>query len=172
MRPIQSYSILATVIGTILFAFTGVRAKEAVSTEFICDSSSDPPSTVVITSSGQRKLIIRWVSDVFTGSGWSPNRRCEEVSNRFTNLNNKSQLKYITTGRINGLPVICTASSKGGACIDLLYTLKPGQNATITLQKLFNIRKDFSSSPLNETTPRIYLSIGEILENGSIEVSP
>jgi hypothetical protein len=60
------------------------------------------------------------------------------------------------------LPVICTASRSGGACDGLLYTLKPGQDATSTLRNLLEIRVK-ARGPLNETNSRLYVSLDELL---------
>ena len=58
--------------------------------------------------------------------------------------------------------MICTAASRGGACDGLLYTLKPGQDATSTLKNLLEIRVK-ARGPLNETNSRLYVSLDELL---------
>ena len=63
---------------------------------------------------------------------------------------------------MNGQPVICTAGSRGGACDGLLFTLKPGQDATATLKNLLEIRVK-ARGPLNETNSRLYVSLDELL---------
>lgn len=65
---------------------------------------------------------------------------------------------------MNGLPVICVARSIGGACAGLLYTLKPGQNATATLKKLFDVQRKPDGSPLEETTSRMYVSMDSVVQ--------
>ena len=45
----------------------------------------------------------------------------------------------------------------------LLYTLKPGQNATATLRDLYEIRVK-ARGPLNETTSRLYVSVDELIK--------
>lgn len=107
--------------------------------------------------------MIRWSSSTFNEAGWNQQRRCEEVSARFDTYLKQGRLAFITTGRMNGQPVICTARSKGGGCDGLLYTLKPGQNATTTLRNLLEIRVK-ARGPLNETTERLYVSLDELLE--------
>jgi hypothetical protein len=42
---------------------------------------------------------------------------------------------------MNRMPVVCVSSTNGGECTGLLFTLKPGQNASRTLQQLFDIRQ-------------------------------
>jgi hypothetical protein len=58
--------------------------------------------------------------------------------------------------------VICSASSDGGRCLDLIYTLKSGQDPAQALQALVSARQGIGG-PVRETTARIYLSIDELL---------
>ena len=71
---------------------------------------------------------------------------------------------------MNRLPVICTAASDGGACDGLLYTLKPGQNATATLLSLLEIRVK-ARGPLNETTSRLYVSLDQLMSTAEVNVT-
>ena len=141
-------------------AVSAVAAPAARS--FVCSTAAGVPATSVVTASGREVPVIRWTSSVFNEAGWSQERRCQEVSARFDGFLQQGRLAYITTGRMNGLPVICTAASNGGACDGLLYTLKPGQDATSTLRNLLEIRVK-ARGPLNETTPRLYVSLDELL---------
>ena len=144
-----------------------VNASSALASNISCMSAQGTPATVVETTSGKKVPIIYWKSETFSGSGWTPERRCQEVSARFQQYHSSGTLEYITTGRMNGLPVICVAQSDGGACAGLLYTLKPGQNATATLKKLFEIRTKPGAAPLEETTARMYVSVDTIIRNKS-----
>lgn len=129
---------------------------------FVCSSAAGAPATNVVTADGRQVPVIRWTSSVFTDAGWNQQRRCQEVSERFDGFLKQGRLSYITTGRMNGQPVICTARSKGGACDGLLFTLKPGQDATSTLENLLEIRVK-ARGPLNETNSRLYVSLDELL---------
>jgi len=137
---------------------------------FVCSTSAGAPATNVVTQSGQQVPLIRWTSAVFNDAGWTPERRCQEVSSRFNDYFRQGRLDFITTGRMNGLPVICTARSHGGACDGLLFTLKPGQNATKTLQDLFSVRTK-ARGPLNETNSRVYISIDELVSTAEANAS-
>lgn len=137
---------------------------------FVCSTSAGAPATNVVTQNGQQVPLIRWTSSVFNDAGWTPERRCQEVSNRFNDYFRQGRLDFITTGRMNGLPVICTARSNGGACDGLLFTLKPGQNASRTLQDLFSVRTK-ARGPLNETNSRVYLSLDELVTTAQANAS-
>ena len=148
-----------------------VRADASAASKFYCGSFEGAPSTMTTTKSGKQVPIITWKSSHFSGSGYTPQRRCEIVSQRFNTLHQRGQMNLLTTGRMNGLPVICAAAINPGPCVQdgLLYTLKPGQNATQTLKNLISIRTK-ASGPLTETASRLYISIEEIEaahENGS-----
>lgn len=131
--------------------------------KFYCGNYDGVPSTMTTTKTGKTIPIILWKSNHFSGDGFSPERRCQEVSSRFSNLHSTGRLRLLTTGRMNGMPVICAAVEKGSGCVEggLLYTLKAGQNAGETLRNLLAIRTK-ASGPLTETTQRPYISIDEI----------
>jgi len=149
--------VSAVAAGSVVPAVAAPAARS-----FVCGTASGVPATNVVTAAGRQVPVIRWTSSVFNDAGWSQERRCQEVSARFDGFLKQGRLAYITTGRMNGLPVICTAASNGGACDGLLYTLKPGQDATLTLRNLLEIRVK-ARGPLNETTPRLYVSLDELL---------
>ena len=134
-------------------------------------SSDGVPATVVVTRLASPNYLLE--EPGFLWFWLTPERRCQEVSSRFQNYHSAGTLEYITTGRNNGLPVICVAQTDGGACAGLLYTLKPGQNATATLKKLFDVRTKPGAAPLEETTARMYLSMDSIIrkKSGSVNTS-
>ena len=64
---------------------------------------------------------------------------------------------------MNGMPVICAAAAKCNGCSGLLYTLKPGQNASQTLKNLLAVRIK-ATGPLTETTSRPYIALNDLVE--------
>lgn len=154
---------IAGITVVISFGQAAVRADASAGSKFYCGSFEGAPSTMTTTKSGKKVPIITWKSSHFSGSGYTPQRRCEIVSQRFNTLHQRGQMNLLTTGRMNGLPVICAAATNPGPCVQdgLLYTLKPGQNATQTLKNLISIRTK-ASGPLTETASRLYISIEEI----------
>ncbi len=132
--------------------FTGSQPSQAQSSTFSCGRTSEgTPVTVANTPRGTVE-VIRWVSKHFSGSGYTPQRRCEEVSSRFESYKNKGMLNFITAGYLNGQPAICVGDGSTPCSSDrLLFTLKPGQNAAREIQQLFNIRSG-ASGPLFESS--------------------
>jgi Circadian oscillating protein COP23 len=147
--------------------FSSVQAKEA---NFVCAQVDGVPTTVAKTKNSDIP-IIKWVSNDFDGAGWSPDKRCAEVSGRFQTYYQNGSLKYITTGQINNENAICTASQEGGDCTDLLFTVKPGFNPQVTLQKLIAIRHG-GNETLTETGKRPYLDVDKFLGVDSAGQSP
>lgn len=137
----------------------GVNAQSSVN--FVCGTDMGTPATMVVTAKGERAFI-RWTSDRFSNSGWSAERRCNAVSQRLQESYDKGKLQYLTTGRINGLPVVCSTDRGGGSCIDLIYTLKPGQNPATTLSQLLQARQG-KTGPISETSRRIYFNIDKLI---------
>ena len=146
--------LLASISATL---FAGVAAFAAISpvaaqpsdAKFSCGTSQGVPATVVQTSRGNI-AVIRWVSDAF-GEKYTPEYRCRVVSAKFQQYQKDGQLNYMTTGIANGQSVVCVASSKGGPCGGVLFTLKPGSDPQSTLTRLMNVRVQ-AGPALNEST--------------------
>lgn len=141
---------------------------------FSCGRDVDGvPATIARTTRGNIPMI-RWKTEYFSRSGWTPSMRCEEVSSRFENYNQQGKLKYITTGEENGYPILCVAEQKDGPCInkdsgELLLTLRKKENANETLVKLLRVR-DSGSNPLLHAIGAAYSSDSQ--GRGYIEVEP
>ncbi|OCR02954.1 hypothetical protein BCD67_08280 [Oscillatoriales cyanobacterium USR001] len=122
---------------------------------FYCGMSQGKPATLVRTVRGPMTMVI-WINEDFTASGWTPERRCQEISSRFQRFNTSGLLKVLKAGNIGGQPVICAASSNSSPCSNktVLITLPAGTNANETLDRLLNTRAGASATP-------IYLSADE-----------
>ena len=153
------------------FALTAILipTKFAVSqtTEFFCDLSAEVPVTYAITPRGNVP-VIRWQSNFFSDSGYTPQRRCEEVSTRFQTYKNNGSLSYITVGIMNGQPVVCVTSTMGGGCQGLLLTLRPTDNANQVVQQMFDLRVG-ASGPIQQNSSRTYIDFQSLLDNTPVE---
>lgn len=140
----------------------------AAATSFVCGTSNGKPATVARTKKGDVPIVV-WSSEEFSGSGFNPQVRCQQVSARFQSMYRSGQLKYITTGTINKLPVVCATRQIKGACDrqNLLYTLKPNADPKQTISKLMAIRNRASSSSLEESGK---LPSASEAQNTSIEI--
>ena len=162
--------VLTAGVITITTTSAFIQPSNAENKIFSCAVSSGVPTTIANTSKG-KITIIRWVSSYFNATGYTPQKRCEEVSARFQRNKDRGTLKYITTGMMDGQPVVCVSKTNGGGCIKedgLLFTLKSQQDASSTVQQLFNIRKGDGGS-LNETPDRIYIDVSQLLNSRQVE---
>ena len=133
---------------------------------FRCDTNGDLPTTLYQSSQGTAEPWIKWQSDHFSGSGWSPEARCQEVSSRLETYRKNKQLKYVTLGTVNNQSVICVASQEGGKCEGIIYTLKPGQDGLKALNNLFAWRKGEQGLESNyeSVTTIPYIDVGSRLD--------
>jgi len=164
VTPAKSATLAAALLVATLSTPLAVKAGSA--NRFYCGKASGAASTLATTASGKTVAVIRWTSTTFNSAGWSREKRCQAVSDRFEQYRQQGRLSYLTTGRMNGQPVICTTKNDGGACDGLLYTLKPGQNPTKTLRDLLAVRS-MAKGPLNETTGRLYIKMSDLLDAAS-----
>jgi hypothetical protein len=104
---------------------------------FYCDTSGNKPVTVYQNHEGITEPWIRWTSNYFRNAGYDPLTRCQDVSQRLETYHRNRQLRFVTTGRMNGQNVICTANKFNGDCENLILTLKPSENPTEALKNLF-----------------------------------
>jgi hypothetical protein len=131
---------------TAAFAQTGTPGR----TTFVCSpDSAGVPTTYAQTPRGAVP-VIKWVSDHFSDSGYSPQTRCQIVTSRFNTLQSSGRLNYLSTSVQNSQPVICALSQRGDNC-NLLYTLKPGQDPNIVLERLQAVRRG-AAGPLLESS--------------------
>ena len=99
-----------------------------------------------------KKAVVYWARDDFSGNGFDQETRCQEVSPRFQNAYDKGTLKFLTNGFINKQPVICTAKEVGGDCQELLITLLHQDNAEETLDHLSQILRGDGGKPLTQSS--------------------
>ncbi|MEL6929815.1 MAG: COP23 domain-containing protein [Cyanobacteria bacterium J06600_6] len=138
----QTLTGLAIAFGAIAVSAQSSQAQS----RFSCDVSQ--MSTTVNTERGSIPLI-RWADRSFPPP-FTPEQRCQIVSNRFKKFDENGTLKYIKADIINNLPALCVAAYKGGSCLPdgLLVTFKPGTDANQTLLKILDRRVWAASGPI------------------------
>ncbi len=139
-----------------------VDLPEPEEDRFFCGTDGYGVPTTFVANSSESLPLIRWESHYFSGSGYDPQTRCEHVTDRFNNFYEAGVLNYITTGVVNRQPVVCVSGYIGGPCTDVLFTLKPWEDATQTIQQLFDVRAG-AAGPLSESGDRVYIDFGQHL---------
>jgi hypothetical protein len=140
-KKIISLFLLSTLSSILMLNTT--KAETKFHNTYSCIEHEGNPTTIVNTPRGVIQFIV-WKSEFFSNSDWTPQRRCEEVSQRFQKFYEQGILKIITNGTMNGQPVICIAENKAGQGLickknGLLITLEPTDNPQQLMQDLFSI---------------------------------
>ena len=97
------------------------------------------------------------------GPEYTPQVRCNIVSNKAQDYWNRGILHSFTTGTHNSYPVICVAATSGGPCSGLLFTLRLNANPTQTLNELFSAYQ--TSNAIYQSDGRTYVDLQDILDN-------
>ena len=152
---------MATVVSTFGLAFT--KSAEAAPRNFSCQMVSGAWATLVNESGKPERQLIRWTSDLGASVGYTPERRCNEVTNRM-NLYFSNSGQFITHGIQKGQKVICTTDRLGKDCLNLLYTLTPNKDPKVVLEDLFGVNpSSVQRGPLREPPCPTYISVDALL---------
>ncbi len=90
---------------------------------------------VVYQPKSQPQKYFPWAAPSTMGDGWSPERRCNEISRRLE-LYRPDGLLELKTSTENGYNVICTTTDKNSAC-RIVLTVPNGQDAIATRDRVF-----------------------------------
>ena len=153
-KLLRRLSLPTITLGLNLMFF--LKPSQAQNTNaYQCISKNGIPVTSVTTERGVIELI-KWQSNYFSNSSWTPEKRCQAVSQRFQIHSNSGTLRYLTYGESNGQKVICVAEKinqpkqpykckEETVKVDnqvydsTLITLEPQDNPGQILQQLFNL---------------------------------
>lgn len=119
------------------------------SIEYRCIDHNGYPTTLAYTSRGPIELIV-WKNEYFSGSGYPPELRCRQVTDRFQQHSDAKNLRYISTGTMNRYNVICV-SDRSGNCKPngLLITIQHNHNPEKVMRDLFNLAARKSGGGIN-----------------------
>ena len=135
-------------------------------------------STIAIRSNGTpTSPLFNWRRQDFAPSGYTPQRRCDEVTRRLSNAVSQnggllSQL-WLTTGRVNALPVVCYIRSGDSGCngSNILFTISPSsphsKNPNGALTSLVNFSLTGAGSAIEETSGQQYVNLEKLVEAGA-----
>jgi hypothetical protein len=91
--------------------------------------------TVMYHPKSQPNESYPWATPSAMGSGWSPERRCNEISRRLETYR-PDGLQELQTAVENNYNTICVTTQKDRTC-RIVLTVPPGQSADITRDRVF-----------------------------------
>ena len=101
---------------------------------FSCQSR-DGQSIVVYQPKSQPQKYFPWAAPSAMGDGWSPEKRCNEISRRLESYRPDGLLEMRTSTE-NGYNVICATTDKNSAC-RIVLTVPNGQDPIATRDRVF-----------------------------------
>jgi hypothetical protein len=146
--------------------------------QFMCGMAYDQqtdrrlPTTYAWSPRG-KLVVVRWETNFFSNSGFTPQKRCEVVSPKFDQAYRNGSLKYLTTGVEKGQSIICSANKLDGDCVTTLMTLRPEDKPAVLLQELSETLQGRPSGGTrnNSGEKQVYykLNIDYFLSNAPVE---
>jgi hypothetical protein len=119
---------------------------------FRCGVDGSTPAT--FAKNGVKEVVfIRWTQPFSPNSEWTPQRRCEQVSKKFSENVSSGNLGYIVSGFANGESVLCASTSQEGEIncpnSQVLMTLRRGDDSSTFIKKLVQANVEGSSSGID-----------------------
>lgn len=154
------------------FSQSNNSTNQVSTAKFLCkqvyDEASGEKIPATVAWVPERKghvYFIGWKSEYFNRGGWSPEKRCQKVTEQFQKLYDQRRLQYLTHGISNGYPVICAANQRENCNKDNhLFTVKLGKAPEVILQKLMDITEGKSSDMLLQSSGKqLYVSVPNFL---------
>ncbi len=150
-----------------LFTASAVVANPSqttkTSTKYRCINHDGYPKTIAYTSRGAVELIV-WKNQYFSASGYTPERRCREVTSRFQHHSDAKNLRYISTGILNRYKIICVSDQSGNCKRNgLLITLQHNHNSEAVMRALFNISARRSGGGINLSASKETIDLDKFL---------
>jgi Circadian oscillating protein COP23 len=155
MKSLSIILITLSIPTAFWLATPPAEAKKSV--VFTCADVAGRLATAIKTKKGDVPLVY-WDSAAFNSAGFSPQVRCQKVTQRFTNLYGNGQLKYLAVGTVRSQPVICGLKFSKASCNsgNMLFTIKPGSDPRNVLRQLNAVRnRAANSAAVNESSTAI-----------------
>ncbi|HAC66233.1 MAG TPA: hypothetical protein DCF68_22535 [Cyanothece sp. UBA12306] len=123
---------------------SNLSAQKSNGVKFICRKGHDlqtnkPQYTTYAWTPEGKRAVIRWVKKWHNSTVWTPQSRCQTVSQRFQEAYDNGSLKYIANGWKNNQAVVCTARERGADCATILMTLRPEDDPIAITKDVVNL---------------------------------
>lgn len=103
-------------------------------TRFSCQMQNGQ-YTVMYAPESQPGQLYPWATPTELGGGWTPERRCAEISRRLEQYRPDGLLQ-LQTGVENGYNTVCVTTQQVASC-RIVLTVPPGQDPLITRDRVF-----------------------------------
>jgi hypothetical protein len=104
-------------------------------TRFTCDYVNGE-YTVMYNPENQSSNAYPWAIPSALGGGWTPERRCNEITNRLESYR-ADGLQEMSTGVENGYDTVCVTTRVDPTDCRLVFTVPPGQDPQVTRDLVF-----------------------------------
>ncbi len=116
-------------------------------TPYVCEFVDGIPTTLIRIAPGLAQPVITWRSTYFANSGYTPERRCQEVSWRLNQLFAPESIEPFIPkpfqpfgiSTLNNQPTLCQTSDFSfdeQLCVNLVFTLEPSQDRMAVAERL------------------------------------
>jgi hypothetical protein len=171
MRFQRSASVIAASIVTLGSVAVFITPTQAASDyRFVCKQANDGVWTTVAQTPRGPQDFIRWTSDFGGKVGYTPKRRCSEVSGRLNIYITQSNPFYLIHGKDKktNYPIICQTDSEGKGCKGLIYTLDPKSlrpPAEVAKDLVSLVKSDIYDAPVTATSCPLYINVKALLQH-------
>lgn len=107
-----------------------------VDTRFSCQLINGE-YTVMYSPESQPNQYYPWAIPSELGGGWTPQRRCDAITQRFEEYRGEGLLE-LATGTENGYDTICVTTQLDPSDCKLILTVPPGQDPQLTRDLIFD----------------------------------
>ncbi len=129
---------------------TGSNRQTANGTRFTCEFVNGQP-TVMYHPETQAGQSYSWATPSSLGGGWTPQRRCTEISRRLESYRPDGLLEMQTSVQ-NGYNTVCVTTERVGGC-RIVFTVPPGQDPIATRDSVF---QNLTVADSGQTTQGVY----------------
>ena len=137
----------ALMLGSLIINLDSASARPAAGERgFWCDNATGTPLTLYQNATGKVETWIIWRSPIFNNVGYTPQSRCQDVSQNLETQRQTGKLGFLTSSTLNGMTVICAAQSDG-VCDGILFTVNDPSRVVAVLGQLLALREGVPNTP-------------------------
>jgi hypothetical protein len=139
----------AVLVGAIALSGSPALAQTTTDSDTTADTADTPAATdtrftcqfmdgdyiVMYYPQSQPGEAYPWAQPTELGGGWTPERRCNEISRRLESYRPDGLLE-LRTGMENGYETVCVTTERNADC-RIVLTVPPGQDARLTRDRVF-----------------------------------